>query len=1032
MPEAIFATLFEDPDTWQVFASGQAEGKISVVSTPEGKPGVRFEYDFHGGGGFVVMRHVITMKLPDTFEIGFSIRGEGPPNHFEFKVASPGGANVWRHLRQDVRLPAEWTAYHFHEREFPFAWGPAGGGAPSEVEAVEIVIAAGPGGKGVLEISNATLEDQTLRAPLAIRASSFLTGHPPEAAFGNVKAQWRAAPDDSQPWWALDFGRSLRFGGLVIQWPAALPPRAYTVEVSSDAETWTNLYTATCALGPQSHISAHGAEARHLRITFDSPACAALAEVFLRPDAFSSTPNEFIHSVAADYPRGHYPRYWHREQSYWTPVGSPEGKRRALINEEGMVEVDEGGFSLEPFILTNSGLITWADVKTTPSLEKGGAPMPGVTWKKTGLRLEILPWVDGTSDQLTLHTTYRLKATGPHDGMRLVVALRPFQVNPPWQAFRNLGGRSPIHRISLEEGRLLVNDRKIIVLPENSISGVALFEEGGMMGFLADGKIPTRESINDTSGLGSAVMAWDLPAGEKSVVITISMPYFGMSSPSDGKARSNALGRWRRKLGNVRWQVPACAAPAFDCFRTAAGHILINRDGPAIQPGPRRYTRSWVRDCVIMGAALAKAGLPVPLREFISWYAAFQREDGFVPCVVDRDGIDWLVEHDSHGQFLWGIREVFRDGGNRHFLKKMLPHAERAANYLITLRSQRMPDDTTGERAAFFGLLPESASHEGYLAHPVHSYWDDFWGVRGLQAAADLAEAAGNDDDSQRWRNEANLFQTDLLRSLAKVIDDQKLAYIPGSVEWADFDPTATSNAIAMLDFADVLPHGPLHAMLATYLDSFHRKHRGQMEWKNYSAYEIRIIGAFARLGKRDAANELLEFFLSDRRPCGWNQWPEITWRDPRSPGHLGDIPHTWIAAEYLLALASMVASEREATASLVLASGMPWKWISADSAFSVKNLPTRFGPLDFSIHATRETTIRVKIGDSVSLPPGGLTLVPPMPAGQRIVALEIQNGSAAPIDQAGMSVVIETLPFTATLRLGHGIEAVNSTAPMS
>ena len=68
------------------------------------------------------------------------------------------------------------------------------------------------------------------------------------------------------------------------------------------------------------------------------------------------------------------------------------------------------------------------------------------------------------------------------------------------------------------------------------------------------------------------------------------------------------------------------------------------------------------------------------------------------------------------------------------------------------------------------------------------------------------------------------------------------------------------------------------------------------------------------RLGKRDEAHELLDFFLSDRRPVEWNQWPEITWRDPRSPGHLGDVPHTWIAAEYLLAVASMVAAEREAS----------------------------------------------------------------------------------------------------------------------
>ena len=33
------------------------------------------------------------------------------------------------------------------------------------------------------------------------------------------------------------------------------------------------------------------------------------------------------------------------------------------------------------------------------------------------------------------------------------------------------------------------------------------------------------------------------------------------------------------------------------------------------------------------------------------------------------------------------------------------------------------------------GLVTESISHEGYSAKPVHSYWDDFWALRGLDDA---------------------------------------------------------------------------------------------------------------------------------------------------------------------------------------------------------------------------------------------------------------------------------------------------------
>lgn len=1002
-----FATLFDHPDPWQVFASGQAVGQISRITGPDGKPGLRLDYDFHGGGGFVVMRRVVSFTLPESFGIGFRMRGQGPPNHFEFKVADPGGSNVWRNLSPDFELPAAWSDYHFNERSLPFAWGPAGGGAASLIEAVEFVIAAGPGGKGHLELAGPAFADHTLRSPRCIQASSERPGYPAAAVLGaGSMTAWKAAPDDPHPWWRMDFGRSLRFGGLVIEWPEPLPPRAFGIDVSDDGTVWTTVYEASCSVGLKSHIPTPGAEAAHLRVTFGKAAEAALLSLTLKPDAYSRSPNEFIHQVAADFPRGWFPRYWLREQSYWTPIGSPEGRRRALINEEGMVEVDEAGFSLEPFVLSAGRRITWANVQTIGSLGEGGIPVPSVTWKTEDLQLEILPWVDGTGDALSLHVTYRLECLQTTPDTRLIIALRPFQVNPPWQAFRNLGGRSPIHRISCHATGVNVDGRRVAVTPPAHEHGVASFQQGGTLWILASGQMPRKDSIEDETGYGSAAMAWDLPPGANSLEVTFSVPYFDrLPSPAD-HARAGALADWQRTLHRVEWQVPPCAAAAFDCFRTAAGHILINRDGPAIQPGPRRYTRSWVRDCVLMGAALAKAGLPHALREFLTWYAQFQRADGFVPCVVDRDGVDWLVEHDSHGQFLWGIMEVMRQSGDPAFLQSMLPHVTRAAGYLIHLRQERLtPEYQTGTRAACYGLLPESASHEGYLAHPVHSYWDDFWGIRGLEAAAELATAAGLADSAARWKTEAGLFQTDMLVSINKVIVGKALAYIPGSVEWADFDPTATSNAIAQLDFADVLPQGPLHAMLDTYLDGFRRKHRGEIPWNNYTAYEIRIIGAFVRLGKRQEANELLQFFLSDRRPLEWNQWPEITWRNPRSPGHLGDVPHTWIAAEYLLALASMVASEREATASMVLASGMPWAWIASGEGFAVKGLPTRYGPLDFRIQANGDTAIAVEIGGGLTLPPGGLSLAPPLPPDRWI-----QPGSA--------SITIPALPYRAELQL--------------
>ncbi|MGL5018325.1 MAG: discoidin domain-containing protein, partial [Luteolibacter sp.] len=631
MAHPSLSDFFADPAAWKVIASGQAEGRLTAVAGPDGKPALRLDYDFHGGGGFVVIRRQVRLDLPETFEFRFSICGAGPHNHFEFKIADPEDANAWRFLKEQLELPAAWQDVHIRERDLPFAWGPAGGGGPKAVGAVELVVAAGPGGKGSVSFSDLTLEDQSLSTPAAVSASSHRPDHPPASVFkSDATSGWQAEAGDPSPWWSVDFGRCVRFGGLVIRWPSPMPPRNFKIETSADGESWTPLYQAAHSLGTLSHIPAPQAEARFLRLHFANAESAAFDTLELRPDAFTQTPNEFMHAVAADYPRGWFPRYWSREQSYWTPIGSPEGRRRGLINEEGMVEVDEAGFSLEPFLIVGDRLLTWADAEIRVSLAADGAPFPEVVWQAGGVKLTVSPWVDGTGDTLTLRTAYQVENPSGAE-VRLVIAARPFQVNPPWQAFRNLGGRSPIHRIRCDAAEMTVEGRSVTAdrLPETN--GAVAYEQGGVVDFLSRKAFPTAAEVEDESGLASAAMSWKIPTNSAPFVINMTVPFFKESPPSS--SRETAIARWEEILAPVQWKVPSVADDAIACFRTAASHILINRDGPAIQPGPRRYTRSWVRDCVIMGATMAKVGCPHVLREFLTWYVQFQHEDGHVPCV---------------------------------------------------------------------------------------------------------------------------------------------------------------------------------------------------------------------------------------------------------------------------------------------------------------------------------------------------------------------------------------------------------------
>ena len=138
-------------------------GILTAVEGPDGKPALRLDYDFHGGGGFVVARKEVPVRTARRLSIsGSPCVARGCRTISSSKSPIRAVSNAWRFLKEDAALPADWTEVRIRERDLPFAWGPAGGGAPKSVGAVELVIAAGPGGKGSVCFSDLMLEDQTL------------------------------------------------------------------------------------------------------------------------------------------------------------------------------------------------------------------------------------------------------------------------------------------------------------------------------------------------------------------------------------------------------------------------------------------------------------------------------------------------------------------------------------------------------------------------------------------------------------------------------------------------------------------------------------------------------------------------------------------------------------------------------------------------------------------------------------------------------------------------------------------------------
>ena len=133
--------------------------------------------------------------------------------------------------------------------------------------------------------------------------------------------------------------------------------------------------------------------------------------------------------------------------------GVDGGREQGLIGEDGAIEVAKGGFSIEPFVVSDGKLLGWADVHSSQSLQDGYLPIPTARWEHADFALETTAFAQGDPERAQLLGRYRLTNTSARTrDYVLVLAARPFQVNPPSQFLNTVGGVSAVREISVRSG----------------------------------------------------------------------------------------------------------------------------------------------------------------------------------------------------------------------------------------------------------------------------------------------------------------------------------------------------------------------------------------------------------------------------------------------------------------------------------------------------------------------------------------------------------------------------------------------------
>lgn len=800
----------------------------------------------------------------------------------------------------------------------------------------------------------------------------------------------------------IEFPRPFETAGLLVDWGAARG--AATLETRDAAGRWQPF--AADPFAAQSDTSWLAArapasvQAMRLRVARAGTAAPAVSRIRLLGPAQVMTPMRRYQVAASRGQRALFPASLHMQQTYWTSVGIPAGRQKSIFDEYGNLEAFKGAPLVQALWRDADGRTAAADGHAPQqTLREGWMPMPTVRWTaQPGVEVRSETFAVEQGGQPVTLLRHRVRNTGQarvRGALSLLV--RPMQMNPPWQN----GGVSAIEAIEVagaaDATAIRVNDRTLLrsltPVDGRGAAGFGTHGETELTRAIAAGTLPEATTARDADGLAAAALRYEVdlaPGAHRDIVVAFPLgtqradpqthrvpeapPVDAAALLSGSRDAGAAFDRladgvaaqWQSRFGDVGLTLPD--RRVVDMLRAQGAYMLINQTGHAMQPGPRNYNRAFIRDGAATAAVLLRMGQREVARDFLRWYTDHAvRESGLVSPILNEDGSNWTgygsdIEYDSQGQYIGLVADVARLDGGPESVRDYLPQVVSAMRYLQVLRERTLvPGYMDGQPAPerFRGILAPSISHEGY-ATPAHSYWDNFFALQGWRDGAWLAQSLG-DATTARWAREQDAaLRASLSASILATMRWKGEDRIPADADMGSADPTSVSIALDPTGAQDVLPPDALQRTYARYIDEVRERAKPGALYA-YTPYELRNVLTYVHLDQPAVAAELLGDIMAQARPAGWHVFAEVIHSRLRFPRYLGDMPHTWIGAEYARAVYGMVMHEGGDTLSLL--PGAPPAWL-AGGGIATHALPTAFGPLSLRAHAGGKTL-------AVSLAPG-------------------------------------------------------------
>jgi hypothetical protein len=595
----------------------------------------------------------------------------------------------------------------------------------------------------------------------------------------------------------------------------------------------------------------------------------------------------------------------------WTAIGYPDSEQLPLVDPRGLVTPLYDGWSIDVWLMTRDGrfLLPSQTDQCTQTLhtENGFCIATHTSAESLNLTTSSQVELRMPTPECVMHLQAQADAPG-----WIVVSLRPY--NPE--------GISFIDKVKLAA------DRKSWLIEDKHRVEFSHIAEYHQVSDYANGDVFLKlaalsEQLEGTCAAGMLTAAALFPldaAHQLDMTVNIPLPV----TPAE-KLEANSWTEVKDQVCKL-----SCPEPHYQFLFDTAVSSLVLHSPHDVYPGPYTYKRFWFRDAAFMIHALLCLGMNDRARRALSRFPERQTALGYFRS---QEG-----EWDANGEVLWILRRYERLSGTK------LPTdwrscIKRGAQWICRKRLPETPDSPHA------GLLPPGFSAE-HLGPNDYYYWDDYWGIAGLRAAAELV-TANDPAAAASYRRSAEQFSAAVARSLATCEQRLKRKAMPAA-PYRRLDAGAIGSLAVGYPLQACAPDDPGLLDLVEFLlqecfvdGAFFQ----DMIHSGLNAYlTLHVAQILLRAGDPRYL-ELMDAVAVLASPTG--QWPEAI--HPRTLGGcMGDGHHVWAAAEWVMMMRNCFVREEQDR--LIIGAGIPGRWLEHECHITFGPAPTAFGNVHITI----------------------------------------------------------------------------------